>query len=386
MQRDARATGLTWALDVMAAATRWLVLAAAGALALGGAALAQSNSAYTVRDIQVTKTASTGLAAQDAAIRDARDQALAYLFRRLTPTSYHNRLPTLSGRKADAMVTATDIEEEQITETAYTGRLSISFSPDAVRQELQRRNIPFTDQVTPPLIVVPVYERTGALQLWEIPNAWDSAWRAQAGAQGLVQTVMAEGNSSEQLVISADQALAGDATRLQTLAQAYGARGALVAYARFKINPRNGQPALETRLTGYGAAPPGPFTRTVTGTGGLADGADKAAADLSAMAVRDLSEMLTTAWKSQNLQTESAGTNVILASSRVTYLGEYAALFRQLREIPAVERFSLAKLTATEAVFRLNLRGGTAQAQTVFSQYGMSLTETPGGWSLQSGG
>lgn len=386
MQRDARATGFIRMHTGLMAAIGWLALGIACTLGLAGSAAAQSDSAYTVRDIQVTKTGATGLAAQDAAVRAARDQALAYLFRRLTPPSYHNALPVLPAAQVDAMVVSTDIQQEQITATAYTGTMALRFSPAAVRQQLQSRNIPFTDRVSPLLIVVPVYERAGALQLWEVPNAWDSAWRARVGAQGLVQTVMAGGNPSEQLVVSADQALAGDAARLQALAQAYGARGAIVAYARFMIDPRSGQPALETRLTGYGAAPAGPFTQTFTSNNGLAGGPDKAAEELSAAAVSGLSDMLAEAWKKQNLQTVNAGAGDILAASRLTHLGEYANLIRQLREIPAVEQFSLAKLSAGEAVFRLRLSGSAAQAQSVFSQYGMSLTQTPDGWNLRSGG
>ncbi len=347
---------------------------------------AQNNSAYTVRDVHVTRTGSSGSAAKEAAIRDAHDQALAYLFRRLTPKSYHNSLPTPSASKVDSMVVATDIQEEQITATAYTGTIALSFSPQAVRQELQARNIPFTDTVSPPLIIVPVYERAGALQLWETPNPWDSAWRQQAGAQGLVQTVMAEGTQAEQLIISADQALAGDATRLQALAQNYGARGALVAYGRFKIDPSNGQPAMDASLTGYGLAPPGPFSRTFVGSSGLAGGADQAAEELAAAAAAGLSEMLAEAWTAQNLQTQSVGTAAIVASARLTYLAEYANLVRQLAEIPAVAHFSLTKLSAKEAVFRLQLQGGAASAKNVLSQYGISLTETPDGWSLHSGG
>ncbi len=386
MQRDVRATGSSRARNLLTAAFCGLALMALAVLAPGTEAQAQTNGAYTVRDVQVSKTAATGVAAQEAATRDARDQALAYLFRRLTPASYHNRLPQLRASQVDSMVVATDIQEEQVTATAYTGTMSLTFSPEAVRRELESRNIPYTDQISPPLIVVPVFERAGALQLWEIPNAWDSAWRQRVGAQGMVQTVMAAGEPGEQLIISADQALAGDAARLQALAQNYGARGALVAHAKFKIDPRTGQPALDASVKGYGAAPPGPLSRTFVGSSGLAGGADKAAEELSLAAADGLSEMLAEAWKAQNLQTASAGTDEITATTQLTHLGQYAGLVRQLQEIPAVAQFSLASLSAKQAVFRLRLRGGSGQAQSVFSQYGMSLTETPGGWVLNGGG
>lgn len=386
MQRDVRATGLFRARFLLTAAIWGLALLAFAVMAPLASALAQTSKAYIVRDIQVSKTAESGVAAQEAATREARDQALAYLFRRLTPAAYHNRLPQLRASQVDSMVIATDIQEEQVTATAYTGTMALTFSPDAVRQALESRNIPYTDRVSPPLIVVPVFERAGALQLWEIPNAWDSAWRQRVGAQGMVQTVMAAGEPGEQLIISAEQALAGDALRLQALAQNYDARGALVAHAKFRIDPRTGQPALDATIKGYGAAPPGPISRTFVGSSGLAGGADKAAEELSLAAADGLSVMLEEAWKAQNLQTASAGTDEIKATTQLTHLGQYAGLVRQLREIPAVSQFSLASLSATQAVFRLRLRGGTAQAQSVFSQYGMSLTETPGGWVLNGGG
>jgi hypothetical protein len=252
---------------------------------------------------------------------------------------------------------------------------------------LRRNNLPFTDNVSPLLIVVPVYERAGARQLWETPNPWDSAWRARIGAQGLVRIVMADGNPSEQLVVSADQAVAGDADRLRALAQSYGARGALVAHAEFQINPRNGQPYLETSLTGYGVAPPGPLERTFAGQAGLAGGADQAAASLAETATAGLWDMLAEAWKAQNVSSGGPGGDAILAAYAVTHLGDYAAMLRQLREIPSVDHTTVASLTAREIVFRLSLSGSPAQAQSTFSQYGLSLTDSGDGrWVLTNGG
>jgi hypothetical protein len=279
-----------------------------------------------------------------------------------------------------------------------------------VRQVLQSRNLPFADRVSPPLIVVPVYERAGTRLLWETPNDWDSAWRARVGAQGLVQTAIAAGAPAEQLIVSADQALAGDAARLQALAQAYDARGAVVALARFRIDPLNGQPSVEATLTGFGVAPPGPLTRTFVGNAGLAGGIDQAARDLTAAAATGLSEMLAEAWKLQNIASTGRGVasgggagavggssigaggvaglgpGQLLVTSPLARLGDFANLQRQLREVPAVAGFTVARLTATEATLRLSLRVPPAEAKAVFAQYGMALVEGPGVWTLRAGG
>ena len=120
-------------------------------------------------------------------------------------------------------------------------------------------------------------------------------------------------------------------------------------------------------------------------------GPDEAAAELAETAAAELSEQMAEAWKRQNLTVPTASPAAesgpeILASTPLTHLGAYASMLRQLREVPAVERFSLAKLTSREAVFRLWLRGGPSQAQRILSQYGITLTQGPDGWTLRNGG
>ncbi|HKK31852.1 MAG TPA: DUF2066 domain-containing protein [Alphaproteobacteria bacterium] len=353
--------------------------------------IAAADQAYTVRDIRAAKTAPTGIAARQDAMREARDQALAHLLRRLVPSSHHRSLPVLPASRVADLVVSTDIEEEQVLPTAYRGRFAITFDSAGVRQVLEARGLPYSDEVSPPIVIIPVFERAGALQLWERPNPWDTAWRQRVGAQGLLTTVMAEGKPSEQLVVSADQALEGNEERLQALAQSYGARGAAVAFAKFRVDPRTGQPVIEASLTGYGVAPQGPFSQTFQGSAGMEGGPDEAAAELAETAAAELSEQMAEAWKRQNLTVPTASPAAesgpeILASTPLTHLGAYASMLRQLREVPAVERFSLAKLTSREAVFRLWLRGGPSQAQRILSQYGITLTQGPDGWTLRNGG
>jgi hypothetical protein len=381
MQRDGRAIRRDWPAK-LAPLLLGVIIAVLAAIA----SPASANQAYTVSDVRVQQTADTAVAAQEAAMREARSAALQQLFERLVPPNYRGALPQLSESEIDRMVTATDIQHEQMSGTTYTGTLAIAFDPAAVQHVLQSRDIPYADQVSPPLIVIPVYERAGARQLWETPNPWDSAWRARTASSGLISIVMAEGQPAEQLIISADQAMAGDTDRLRSLAQRYQARGAVVAYALFRIDPRNGQPTLETTLTGYGAAPPGPISRTFVGTAGQPGGADQAAAELTAIAVPELTRALGEAWRNQNAVQVSAVSQEILASVPLTHLGDYASMFRQLQEIPAVRDFRVAKLSTSEAVFRLSLRSSTSDAQQTFSQYGMTLAQQPSGWTLRIGG
>src|SRR6056297_1559712 len=138
MQRYARANrqfGLPIKGALMALAIMLVTIALPG--------IAAADQAYTVRDIRAAKTAPTGIAARQDAMREARDQALAHLLRRLVPSSHHRSLPVLPASRVADLVVSTDIEEEQVLPTAYRGRFAITFDSAGVRQVLEARGLPY---------------------------------------------------------------------------------------------------------------------------------------------------------------------------------------------------------------------------------------------------
>ncbi len=392
MQRSTRdcanpaSKGQTAGIRQIWLAIAWLAAVFSGSVAAPAAA--QTSDAYTVRDIQVQKTSASGLKAQQEAVRSARDQALAHLFRRLVPKASHGAIPVLPPKEVDALVVATDVQEEQITSFSYTAVLALSFQPSGVRAALAKRNLAFADQPTPPLLVVPVFESAGTRLLWETPNPWDSAWRERVGAQGLVKTVMAAGNPSERLVLGPEQALNGDASRLQSLGRNYGASGALVAYARFRIDPVTATPSLDTEVKGFGAAPAGPFAMTVTDPQAADLGIGEASAFLAKKAAQQLSAAIEEAWKQQNLRRPTAPGAVapsvggLLATLNFSHLGDFGAMQRQLREIPAISSVSVASVTAKRAIFRLVPRTSERQMLQTIQNYGLPISQQGSEWVL----
>ncbi len=339
-------------------------------LALGAPSLAQSqSSAYTVTDINVNRSAASGQQAREMGLAEAREAAFTHLFERLVPSAYHGARPNLPADQMDNLIQSVDVVREQVTATSYRADLTMSFSPPQVRAMLSRLRIPYTDRVSPPLLIVPVYEWAGARQLWEIPNPWHSAWVEQAGSRGLISTVLAKGDAGEQLMLSADQAVSGDSPGLQRLAQTYQAGGAVVALGQLRVDPRNGRPVLDVTLQGYGAAPAGPLKQRFEGTAAAA-----------------MVDALADAWKAENLQRTDLGTNSLTVSVPLSYIGDYATALRMIGEVNALESATVSRISAREARFQLRYRSDLEQVRRAFSQYGMQLVQEPGGWVLRVNG
>lgn len=161
---------------------RWLLVLMALVLSMSfSQASAQGDaSAYVVRDININKSGLSGQQARELGLAEARQAAFTHLYRRLVPRSYYRSEPRLLPAQLNALIASMDVLQEQITATAYRGQLAICFSPDGVRQMLSGRRIPYTDRVSPPLLILPVYDWAGARQLWEVPilaQRMDGAYR-----------------------------------------------------------------------------------------------------------------------------------------------------------------------------------------------------------------
>lgn len=377
MQRRRWANGKAWPGLAGLVALAWALLAVP-AWAQGAAGV------YTVTDIAVNKQAQTGQIAQDQGLAEARQAAFHHLFQRLVPRAYQASEPALTPDILNGLIAAVDVMREQVTATAYQANLSIRFVPDRVRRLLDARRIPFSDRASPPLLILPVYDWAGARQLWEVPNPWHTAWSEEVGTDGLLTTLLPEGKPEEQLQLSADQAVAGDAAALQRVARTYNAGGAVVALGRFAVDPRTAKPVLEVTLTGQGAAPAGPFTRRFTGQPGGRAG--MAAEQLTRTAAATMLDELADAWKRENQRQSGPAGNSLLVSVPLTRLGDYATALQRLREVDGVDSVVVSRLTPQQAEFRLGYRFSLEQVRQALAQFGMRLTQEPGGWVLHVNG
>ena len=227
---------------------------------------ATAQDVFTVKDVPTEATAANASLARDRAIALGTDRALRNLLQRLTRRSDWPALPRPGAAAAADMAEGFELKDEQPTPTRYAARMTVHFRPQLVRDLLRRSGIGYAEALAPPVIVLPVYEWAGSKVLWDDPNPWRDAWaRRTARSDGLVPMPVAQGDLSDKAALSADQAVEGDAARIQAIARRYNADSAIVLRAVHSVDPRNGRPVMEVTMTRYGteAGPAGPAERVL---------------------------------------------------------------------------------------------------------------------------
>ena len=237
------------------------------------AAASSFSSAFVIADLPVDATGKSGVAARDAARDAGEKQALQLLLQRLTAPQDWPRLPVLSGEDVTDLVLDFEVESEHVSASHYLGRYTFRFDPKGIRDLLQSANIPFTELVSKPVVVVPVYQNAGETHLWDDPNPWRGAWNAAHGPAGLVPWIVPVGDLTDVQSVDVPDVQHPAPDKLAGLSQRYGGGDVVIASAvEQDTPPPAGSPpgtspttTLQITVTRYGDAGAGSETTSVTG-------------------------------------------------------------------------------------------------------------------------
>jgi hypothetical protein len=136
---------------------------------------AQSGGVYTVAKVSVDATAEDAVAAKRKAHARAKRRALRTVFKRLTPYSAYDQLPSMEGNLVDDMLASYSLRSEQNSATRYLATLDFEFNAPAVRDFLAGHDIVWSDERAAPVTLLPVFIRDSAV----VPgkrNPWYRAW------------------------------------------------------------------------------------------------------------------------------------------------------------------------------------------------------------------
>ena len=106
------------------------------------------------------------------AFADGRLFALTQLLGRMAVDRTQLGEDTLTDEQIVGLVEAFEVNSERTTSGRYIGNLTFAFDPAAVRNLLQARLIDFTEVVSRPVLVVPVFRSARGARLWDSPNPW----------------------------------------------------------------------------------------------------------------------------------------------------------------------------------------------------------------------
>lgn len=351
-------------------------LATLAVLLPGGPAAAKTDL-YTVQDISVDESAPSAAEAKQAAMADALATAFDTLLRRLTLREDHERLPAPEPAVLEASMRRVQVLEERQSPVRYIARVSVGFHPEPVRTLLREAGIPFSEAVSGPVAVFPVYDWGPLRLLFEDVNPWRAAWAKRPAANEPVPLVLpAPGDPA---MPAAESAADGDRARLLQAAARIGARRALVAHAVYRLEGQRTRPVLEVALRPYGAGEAeGAGMLRVEGRAG------ETVESLCARAAAEAATRIQESWKRANLVAAGAPAEPYEATAPLGGLADLIAVKGALGAAGGVQQVRLAELARSRAVFRFRFAGGAERLAGVLERQGFALQRAGGeGWTLR---
>ena len=334
---------------------------------------------FEVANITVDVTADSAANARVQALADGEKKAFAVLLKRLTLQAYHNRLPDVAAERVTALIQDFAVAEEKASSVRYIAKLNYRFRAEGVRALLDEYGLPFAETSSKPVLMLPVYQAAGALLLWDDPNPWRSAWNAYSEngpGQGLVPMVLPVGDLNDVRSIGAEQAIEGDAARLEEIAARYDAGDVVVAHGILRMDSYNGLPELEVYLTRFGSALQ---EHTVVKSFTSEPGDDLTA--LFNRAVVSLTAQVEDNWKQDNL-IEAGSAQMLSLSVPVAGLGDWVKVRDRLNGVAIVRRAELVLLRRDEVRLSLHFIGDAEQLALSLDQADLVLWEEAGQWYL----
>ncbi len=328
---------------------------------------------FVANAVAVDVTAASVTEARERGLTQGRVVGFRTVLGRLVARDDLANVPELTAVQIIDMVRDFSIANERSSAVRYLADLTVRFDPVSVRRLLRNANIPLTETLSKPLVVVPLMreDANANWKLWEDANIWRGAWSLVPADLGLVSLIVPAGNAEDAALLNAEQAAGKDLTALNRLAERYGAGGTVIALAtgtpegiQITLGElRNDLPSAELSLI-HPAEP-----------GRARDLLLAAAATAAAEAVQEN-------WKQRNRVT-FGGTTQITALVPVVDLREWLTVKNRLSEVPLIDRLELQAITRDRAQITLHYAGAQRQLELAMSQHDLALTQQDGVWIIQ---
>ena len=348
---------------------------AIAALLVGWMGTAYAQGVYTVSHVKVDETAEDANKAKIKAIVNAQLAAFDILLRRITTPEGYQSLPRLDGAEVGRMMTSMSIEDERTGPQRYIATLTISFLPDQVRQLLTRYGVAFMDQQAAPVLILPVWLGANGPELWDSPNPWRAAWSALDLQHALTPVYVPIGDLTDVSAVSAEEALAGNAIKLESLALRYGTDHVLVAVA----GPMDGG-GVFARMSGMTPAGPISLDERFSGEG------DNGAAAARKAAARFL-EAMADNWKrsgaARRQDTVRVATQSLTAAVPFKSFVEWNNVKARVTGSAGVTGVEIDSLSAGGAIVEVTYQGSVEDLGAALRSNGLLLTQVGSTWVIQ---
>ena len=355
-----------------------IVVALFALLAMAGTVTAQDrNPIFTITDVAVDETAESASDARDIALAHGQRRAVQRVFRRLIVRADQRLLPQPTDQDIATLVQNIELSDEKTSSTRYLATMTVAFKPDLVRNYLRAAGLQFSETISRPRLVLPVFEAAGAINLWDPPNAWREAWEARRiSPDAVVPLVLPEGDLQDIGTIGPIQALAAEVRPLRSMAARYRVRDVLVAHATLVQDLAANRPLVHVSLRHIGPSSGAVTIETFTG-----ESRDQVGA-LLAEAVQRTVERLEDDWKRDNYLRFDEPVR-LSASFTLSTLSDWLEMRRRLAGAAVIRRVEIASITQSDAQVVIHYLGGPQQLGLALAQRDIDLVEEDGFWMLR---
>lgn len=186
---------------------------------------------FAEQGVTVDVTSTDAAAAKNQALMDVQVKAFFQLVARLgSPELASDLAKQLKPEDIAPFLRSLSIEKESSAPGRYIGTFTVRFLPAKMQKFLSDYGFRVPTEQADPIVVMPLFRSPEGVKLWE-DNPWRKAWIDLKGEQGLVPVIVPLGDLEDTETISAEEALNGDAVKLETIRRRYGAPSLLVAQA-----------------------------------------------------------------------------------------------------------------------------------------------------------
>ena len=326
---------------------RMLTLIAFSAL-FALAAMADTRSLYTVKDIKVSEAGANVIEAQQTAFAVARRKGAQRMIERITLPEARAAAGgvAVDNELGQRLAAAVDVQEETRGGGQYRATLSVVLNPRLVRAYLRERNIPYIDTQAPLSLLVPLGNTN-------LIGDWQSAWGERD-----------DGTLAPYVTSQTPYSNDASWTEFQGEVGALRARRAVTA------------------LLNGGAAGYSVTLAVHTATESTSLGTTRVTRTLED-AVYLATEKLDDVWRRASIVSSNTR-SFSTASVQYTSLAEWNTLRGQLPRSPLVSDFQIKAISADGAVVRFAYAGGQDRLVADLRQRGIALEQAASGWVISS--
>lgn len=345
------------------------------------AAGAPRDKVYTIASYPVEATAQNAVAAKERAHAEGQQAAFGALLKRLVPVTSYARIERLKALPAANFADGVAVRSESNSSTQYIASLDYSFQADAVRSLLQQEGVPFVEQQSPEIVVVPVMAESdpvGGLRYKPGGETWTRAWKG-LDLQNTLTPMRIEALLPAVRDDTVQAALAGDDAAERVLTAEYKADFVLFAIAELDETSRK----LAVTLAGIDAAGLVSWRRSYD----MPDGDVGYAMEFAAVVTQGVLEGR---WKVAKSE-ETGGSGHVAGGGGLVHMAvefsspeQWDDMRRQILETPGIDDVRIGTVSATSADVSVRYPGGGSGLAAVMARQGLTLSADGGGWSLRS--